>query len=215
MPQGSVIGNPCLQNGLMRRSENRKENRWAKRAPRLEGVADAANGKPLEPLSTTWPISRRVQVQPVKRSRRSTDQTQPTARAVARIAAMRPRGARTIGSVTRCPLSLNELTTANRSLLGWIVSRRGRPVRRPGRTRPIDEDARGLRRQYVRSLASRGHAPRDCLWMGRPRECVASRRSYCLSYTSTLVESGWPLADTPFDVTVRVLPSADSVFVPV
>jgi hypothetical protein len=39
--------------------------------------------------------------------------------------------------------------------------------------------------------------------------------SYCLSYTITLVESGWPLADTPFDVTVMVLPSADSVFVPV
>jgi len=53
------------------------------------------------------------------------------------------------------------------------------------------------------------------LRMGRPGECVAARRSYCLSYTTTLVESGWPLADTPFDVTVMVLPSADSVFVPV
>jgi hypothetical protein len=39
--------------------------------------------------------------------------------------------------------------------------------------------------------------------------------SYCLSYTNTLVESGWPLTDTPFDVTVIVLPSADNVFVPV
>ena len=65
MPPGSVIGNPCLQNGLIGRWENREGNRWAKRAPRLEGVADAANGKPLEPLSKTWPISRRVQVQPV------------------------------------------------------------------------------------------------------------------------------------------------------
>jgi hypothetical protein len=51
MPQGSVIGNPCLQNGLRGRWENREGNRWAKRAPRLEGVADEANGKPLEPLS--------------------------------------------------------------------------------------------------------------------------------------------------------------------
>jgi hypothetical protein len=50
MPQGSVIGNPCLQNELMGRWENRKGNRWAKRAPRLEGVADEVNGTPLEPL---------------------------------------------------------------------------------------------------------------------------------------------------------------------
>jgi hypothetical protein len=63
-------------------------------------------------------------------------------------------------------------------------------------------------------LVSRGHAPRGSLRMGRPGKRGLSA-SYCFSYTNTLVESGWPLTDTPFDVTVIVLPSADSVFVPV
>ena len=47
MPQESVIGIPCLQNGLIGRWENREGNRWAKRAPRLEGVADEANARTL------------------------------------------------------------------------------------------------------------------------------------------------------------------------
>jgi hypothetical protein len=58
------------------------------------------------------------------------------------------------------------------------------------------------------------HAPRGSLRMAGPGKRGPSV-SYCLSYTNTLVESGWPLTDTPFDVTVIVLPSADSVFVPV
>jgi len=43
MPLGSVIGHPCLKNGLISKWENPGANKWGRSISRVTGVADEAN----------------------------------------------------------------------------------------------------------------------------------------------------------------------------